>query len=121
VDYSMIAAAWITMSLFSLGIALLVAALTEYDEVWEKLVGPFQYLILPLSGCFFMVDWLPTFAQDLIWFNPMTHCFEAFRAGLMGDQTVTHYDLWYPLFWALVFIALGLRMLETARDRMHFG
>lgn len=120
-DYRMLILSWLILALYSFGGALLICVLTEYAEAAERFIGPFQYLMLPLSGCFFMVDWLPTPAQSLIWYNPITHCFEAFRTGLMGATIVTHYDLWYPLVWGIAMVAIGFRSIEAVRDRIHFG
>ena len=121
VNYRTMTIAWLVLAIYSFGGALVICVLTEYSEIWERFIGPFQYLMLPLSGCFFMVDWLPTPAQQLIWYNPITHCFEAFRDGLMGDAVTTHYELWYPLAWGIALIAIGLRMVDVVRDRIHFG
>ena len=85
----------------------------------ERFVQPFQYLMLPLSGCFYMVDWLPTGAQELMLLNPTVHCFEVFRAGYLGDHIVTHYWVWYPFLWSLGLLALGLRALEATAARLR--
>jgi capsular polysaccharide transport system permease protein len=110
---------WLMMGALSFSCALFFCIGTEYSEVWERFVQPFQYLMLPLSGCFYMVDWLPTSAQGLMLLNPTVHCFEAFRAGYIGDHVITHYWVWYPLLWALVLLALGLRGLEATGARLR--
>jgi capsular polysaccharide transport system permease protein len=89
--------------------------------VWERFIQPYQYLMLPLSGTFFMVDWLPTSAQNLIWFNPTVHCYEMFRAGFFGEEVTTHFTGWYPLVWAVTLVTLGIWGLGRVRDRIHFG
>jgi capsular polysaccharide transport system permease protein len=76
-------------------------------------------LMLPISGCFFMVDWLPTFAQDLIWYNPTVHCFEMIRAGFFGDSVRTFYNPWYPAACGLGIFAVGVSFVEQMRDRIH--
>ena len=50
---------WISMAILSIGVAACFAVLTEYSEVTEKFIQPLQYFMLPLSGSFFMVEWLP--------------------------------------------------------------
>lgn len=120
-DYGTLAAGWLAMGALALGSALVICVLTEYSETWERFIQPYQYLMLPLSGCFFMVDWLPTAAQTAILFNPTVHCFEAFRAGFFGEKVATHYNLWYPFLWAIGLLAVGLRGLDAVRDRLHLG
>ncbi len=45
--------------LFSLSSALIVAPLTQRNELLEKSIGLLSYVSLPLSGAFAMVDWIP--------------------------------------------------------------
>lgn len=112
---------WLLMGALSVGQALCFAVLTERSEVWERFIQPYQYLMLPLSGTFFMVDWLPSSAQKLIWFNPTVHCYEMFRAGFFGEEVPTHFASWYPSIWAAILVALGIWGLGSVRDRIHFG
>jgi capsular polysaccharide transport system permease protein len=120
-DVGLLIFAWIVLGMLAAGVALNIAALTEYSEASEKFIQPAQYLMVPLSGIFFMVDWLPTEARYWIWFNPLTHSIEMFRAGFFGDNTATHYEAWYPALFVLFLWAGGLSLLETARHRLSTG
>ena len=84
----------------SAGVGLIISAATEVYEMTEKFIQPSQYLALPLSGVFFMVDWLPSDFQRLILWNPSIHCFEMFRAGYFGEAVVAHYDPMYLAMWS---------------------
>jgi capsular polysaccharide transport system permease protein len=118
-DIGLVIAGWLLMGLFSTGAALVITLLTESSEVSERFVPVFQYLMLPISGCFFMVDWLPTFAQNLIWYNPTVHCYEMIRAGFFGDSVQTYFSPWYPAACALSLIALGIGFIDRMRDHIH--
>lgn len=118
-DVGLAIVGWLMMGTLAFSCALFFCIGTEYSEIWERFVQPFQYLMLPLSGCFYMVDWLPTAAQDLMLLNPTVHCFEAFRAGYLGNHVETHYWTWYPLLWSLGLLALGLRALEATAARLR--
>jgi capsular polysaccharide transport system permease protein len=120
-DPGLLILGWVILGALGGGFALLVAALTEYYESAERFVQPFQYLLIPLSGTFFMVDWLPTKAQQYILYNPLVHCYELFRAGFWGPSVTTHYDISYPAIWVIGLVAIGLRMLDAAREQMHGG
>src|SRR5271166_1537498 len=63
----------------------------------ERFIQPLQYLILPISGFFFMVGWLPDSIQQWAWYMPVIHCFELTRDGFFGDAVPTHYTVAYPL------------------------
>lgn len=120
-DPGLAAAAWVIMGVFSFGMATLIAVVTEHTEVAEKLIQPMQYLQLPISGSFFMVSWLPKKAQDLIWYNPIVHCYEMFRAGFFGESVLTFYTPWYPLAAGLTMAAIGLSRLNRVRDELRTG
>jgi capsular polysaccharide transport system permease protein len=120
-DLGIIICAWLTMALLSSSLALNFAVLTEYSMAAEKFIAPFQYFMLPLSGTFFMVEWLPSFAQTIIWYNPTVHCYEMFRAGFFGEEVRTHYSIWYPLVWSLGLMCLGIWGMDKVRNNIHFG
>jgi capsular polysaccharide transport system permease protein len=118
VDYGLVFCGWLAMGFLATGVGAMTAVLTEFYEPAERFIQPIQYLILPISGFLFMVDWLPTEVQKIAWYMPMIHCFEMIRAGFFGDSVVTHYDIWYPLAVGGVILAIYLQMIEKTRDRL---
>ena len=118
-DWGLLLAAWLFTAWFHAGGGLLIAAATEVYETTEKFIQPIQYLALPLSGVFFMVDWLPSDFQRLILWNPSVHCFEMFRAGYFGEAVVTHYDPLYLALWSASLTVLGVAAILAARDHVH--
>lgn len=118
-DLGLMLAGWLLLFGLGVGVALIFAGWTEFSESAERFIQPAQYLIVPLSGTFFLVDWLPKRAQGLIWYNPMIHCYESIRAGFFGETITTYYVFWYPLLWIVVLIAAGLKLLDAAREQVH--
>lgn len=118
-DWPLALAGWLFTGWFYGGVALLASAWTEYWEPAEKFVQPIQYLALPLSAAFFMVDWVPAGAQRLLLLNPAVHCYEMFRAGFFGDAVTTHYDPWYLATWSTIFTLAGAGMIYRVRDRIQ--
>lgn len=112
-------AGWFLMGGMATGTALIIAAGSEYSEVVERYIGPIQYLLVPISGAFFMVEWLPKRAQDMIFYVPLTHAYEAFRAGYFGPTVVTHYSFAYAVPWALGLMGLGFVLVVAVQDRIH--
>ena len=112
---------WLSMAILSVGMGMIFAIGTEYSEVAERFVQPIQYLMLPISGAFFMVAWLPKFAADLALYNPTVHCYEMFRAGFLGESVTTHYSPWYPITFGIVLIFFGLVSINSVRDNLHTG
>jgi capsular polysaccharide transport system permease protein len=120
-DPGLVMLAWCLMGLLSLGVGINFAVLTEYSEVTERFIQPIQYLMLPISGCFFMVELLPTRAQELALFNPTVHCYEMFRAGFFGEAVTAHFSPWYPLVWAMGLITIGIASIDSVRDHLNTG
>ena len=108
---------WIMMGLIGAAVGMLLAALTEISHTSERFVQPFQYLAIPVSGAFFMVDWMPPWAQQLLMYNPLVHPYEVFRAGYFGETVVTHY--WLPYFFAWVFVLFVFGIWSVDRVRPH--
>ncbi|MDZ4840771.1 MAG: ABC transporter permease [Hyphomicrobium aestuarii] len=120
-DPGLCVAGWLTMAALSFGFAAIFAVLTEVSESTERFIPPIQYILLPISGSFFMVEWLPKAAQDVVVWVPMVHCYEMFRAGFLGEDVVTHFSPWYPLAWALALTAIGVYSIDRVRDKIHTG
>lgn len=119
-DYYSLSLGWLMKAFISIGVMLIICTLTESSEIWERFVAPFQYLMLPVSGAFFMVDWMPSNVQAVAWYNPTIHCYEMVRRGLFGDSVTTVSEPWYVFVWALGLLAFGLWNLERARDKATF-
>jgi len=118
-DPGLALAGWLFTAWYFGAMGLVIAAVTEYWEPAEKFIGPSSYLQLPLSGVFFMVDWLPDYAQKLILWNPSVHCFEMFRAGFLGEAFPTHYDPEYLAICSAVMTVVGAAVMYRVRDRIQ--
>lgn len=112
---------WLMMAWIGTAFGALLACWTEKYEVAERFIQPFQYLNLPISGCFFFVDWLPVWAQHLILYHPLVHCYEVFRAGYFGDTVVTHYDVPYFAVCTFVMSFLALRAIHNIRAHIRLN
>lgn len=108
---------WFMMAWIGASFGAILAVVTERYEVAERFVQPLQYLNIPISGAFFLVDWLPSWGQYLISFHPLVHCYEVFRAGYFGDTIVTHYSL--PYFSACAFFLTFIALVSLHRIRSH--
>lgn len=118
---------WIKMALGTISIALLchgVALCILATTVWgheniSRVVHPFTYLTLPLSGAFFMLWWFPSEIQWWASLFPTVHCFELVRAGYFGDRVPALYDLHYLLVWTLAANVVGLLALRAAAPHLE--
>lgn len=114
-DYAKFYLGWLLMILFSAGLAIILACLSEMVEWVERLVAPSTYLMVPLSGAFFMADWLPENFRNVVMYIPSVHAFELIRAGQFGPSVRVHYDIAYSVFISLALIAIGLILTRVVR------
>jgi capsular polysaccharide transport system permease protein len=113
-----VALAMIMMALFSQGLAFLAAALAEAVEGSERLVHAITYLLLPVSGLFFLVEWLPQWLQEMALWIPTVHLFELLRDGQFGSRFHAVYDISYILGWVMITHLIGLAALRITRARI---
>ena len=113
VDMLQVIFGWFMLAWFGTALALLVGAGTAYSHIIEKLWGPTSYLLFPLSGAAFMVDWLPPMLQKVVLLLPMVHGVEILREGYFGNAVRTHYDVGYM---AVICLMLSLAALYLVRD-----
>ncbi|KMW47020.1 ABC transporter permease [Ralstonia insidiosa] len=118
-NLSLVIGGWVYLAVFGSGLGLIVGALSERSETADRLWHTIAYLLFPLSGSVFMVEWLPTSAQKLILFLPMVHGVEMLRAGYFGSLVKPHYNVEFMVIADLVFLFVGLLMARDASKRVE--
>ena len=118
-DWSLCLLSWVTMAYIATAVSLLFAVVTELYEWSERIVQPFQYLLIPVSGTFFIVDWLPETARQIIWYNPLIHVYEMMRAGFIGPSLTTYATWWYPILFSTVILCFGCMAIMKVRKQVH--
>jgi capsular polysaccharide transport system permease protein len=111
--------AWIALAVFATGLGLIIGALSEQSEVVDRVWHTITYLLFPFSGSLFMVDWLPTRAQQLILMVPMVHATEWIRHAYFGEAVRTYEQPFYLVGWDLALLAIGLFMTERVARRIE--
>jgi capsular polysaccharide transport system permease protein len=119
-DLLMVVCGWFMLAWFGASLALLIGAGTAYSEIVDRLWHPAAYLLFPLSGAAFMVDWLPVGMQKFVLLLPMVHGVEMLRAGYFGNVVPTHYDVGYMASCCLVMSLGGLYLVRQAGRRVEF-
>ena len=102
-------AGWLLLVWFSMAAGLMIGSLSVISETVERVWHVFAYLFLPVSGAFYMVDWLPTHLQWLALLLPTVNCTELLRAGYFGDFVHPHFQIAY-----VVILNLGLTFASLA-------
>lgn len=107
-DVLMVVLGWLMLAWCGAALGLLIGALSARTELVEKIWHPMSYLLFPLSGAVFMVDWLPASVQQLVLLLPMVHGLELLREGYFGSAVHAHYDLPYMATCCLLLTLFGL-------------
>lgn len=118
-DWSLVLLGWVLTCGYFGGLGLVIAGLTQIWEKSEKFVQPVNYFALPFSGVFFMVDWLPSWAQHAVLWNPSVDCIEMLRAGVIGPKIATHYDIGYVTFVTIAILVIGLSFVRSSRRHIE--
>lgn len=109
---------WLLLAFMSMGLALIFAALAIRYDVMERIVPLFTYILIPMSGVFFMAAWVPAAYRDAFLLIPLPHVVEMVRAGVFGEFVETYFNPLYALGWATLFNVAGLLLLGGARERV---
>lgn len=116
-DLNRIIGAYVLLSFFCAGLTFVVGGLSEIFAVVERTANLVTYLLIPVSGGFFMLSWLPSDVRELAAKVPMVHAFEMLRAGFFGPAVRTYEDPAYLAAWSAGLIVIGLCLLAIAARR----
>lgn len=109
----------VLLAWFSASLGITIGAAASMSEMVDRIWHPFAYVLLPLSGAGYMVEWLPASAREYVLILPMVHCLEVLREGYFGHVVQTHYDLGYVTVFCLVLSLLGLFLTKVASRRVE--
>ena len=119
VDITLIIFGWIYLALLGTGLGFAVGALSERSETVERVWHTIAYLMFPLSGAVFMVEWLPPAFQKIVLYIPMVHGVEMLRSGYFGPVVKAHYSIPYMIVSDLVLLLVGLTLVRDASMRVE--
>lgn len=106
---------WFLYCLFTLSLCLILAPASEVSDVLEKFIPVTTYLMIPFSGTFNMMSWLPPKLRDVLYWSPPVNAMEMMRYGVFGDQVTPYYDPAVPLLVSLLLLPIGLTLCRRVR------
>jgi ABC-type polysaccharide/polyol phosphate export permease len=113
-DPLLVLVGWLMLAWFGTSLALVLGACAAFSPMVERLWHPASYLLFPLSGAAFMVDWMPKKFQSTVLLLPMVHGTEILRRGWFGNVVQTHYDIGYMASCCLILSLLGLYLVHVS-------
>ena len=117
-DWLLLYSGWLMVGWVGFGLSLTLAALSLRFELMERLVPVLTYAMVPLSGAFFMVSWLPERYREPFLLIPLPHGIEMIRGGVFGEFVPTYYHPIYAISFGAVLIGAGLLLLADAKNRV---
>jgi capsular polysaccharide transport system permease protein len=116
----LVLAGWFMLAWFGASLALLVGAAAAFSPLVHRLWHPTAYLLFPMSGAAFMVEWLPKHLQAVVLFLPMVHGVELLRYGYFGNVVRAHYDIGYMAEFCLMLTLCGLYVVRRVSRSVEF-
>lgn len=110
---------WLLLGWFALALGFIVGSITERSETFERIWHVITYLMFPLSGAVFMVDWLPPAAQHAVLWLPMVHGVEMIRHGFFGNIVPTYEDPLYFISANMLLTLIGLALVHDTGRRVQ--
>jgi capsular polysaccharide transport system permease protein len=104
--------AWCLLGWFFIMAGLVAVYLDESSEIFERVWHVFMYLSLPFTGCFSMVNWLPTGFQEVLLYSPMVHGVEMLRESYFGEGVHAIYDVGYLVSCNMLLTAVALLLIS---------
>ena len=117
-DIIVVISGWALLAWFGVALALFLGVLGERSEMVEKLWHPAAYLLFPLSGAAFLIEFFPPEIQKFLLFLPMVHGVEMIRDGYFGSHFTAHYSVSYMVTFNAILSVLGLAELRTLGKRL---
>ena len=99
---------WLLLFYYSMGLGLLVGVISERSELFDRFWHVVTYLLFPVSGGLYIVDWLPKRAQQIVLYLPSVHATEMIREGYYGKILKFHYDVFFVISVCSVMVLVGL-------------
>jgi capsular polysaccharide transport system permease protein len=118
-DPLLLAGAWLLLAGLAAGLGLVVGALSELSDIFERIWHTLTYLVFPLSGAVFMADWLPRPAREMVLWLPMVHGVEMLRHAWFGAAVRTHDNPGFLLVADLLLVLAGLLLVNRCAYKVE--
>jgi capsular polysaccharide transport system permease protein len=105
----------------SLALSMSVCAATYLSKAVAKFIHPALYIVMPVSGCFFLLAWIPQPYRGWLAWVPLTQIFEMIHVGQLEAVQSPYWDPVYIVGWCLALTLAGLLSLRIVRRNVHLG
>lgn len=106
---------------YALGNAMIIASISFHNRTVERLVHPYSYFMIPLSGSFYQVSLVPEPYRSWLMWVPLPHIMEIARYGQFRSATLEYCNPWYVVGACLVLTWVGLVTMRIYRNKVHLN
>ncbi len=117
--YSIIYLGWFLLAWLSFGLSMILGFICAIFEWFEKFASLLSYVLIPISGAFYMVFWIPYQYRYIPLSIPFVNCMEMIRRGFLGEYYPTFYSISYVVGWAVIMTVFPLFLLVFVRKHIE--
>lgn len=103
------------MVVYTMGVGCLSSAFNLMWPTTAQIVPMVMRIMFFTSGLFFSISTLPQQAQDILFYNPLSHVIELVRSGFVDGYAKDYISLPYTLTIAFVLLVAGLLLERYSR------
>lgn len=100
-------------------LSLIIVTITHDNRLLGRLVHPISYVMMPVSGAFYMLEWIPKSYRDILLWFPMPSIFEICRYGMFQSAKDDYMFLPYVTGSCAVLTYFGLVGIKIVRGKVH--
>lgn len=114
-------AAIVLLTWFAFALSMGIATAVHFSKAFSKFVHPATYIAMPLSGAFFLLEWIPQPYRTWLTWSPLNQIFEMVHSGVFASYDSPYFDPLYIIGWCMAFTVSGLLLLRILRRRVHLS
>lgn len=114
-------AAIVLLAWFSFGLSMTIATGVHFSKAFSKFVHPATYIAMPLSGTFFLLEWIPEPYRTYLSWSPVNQIFEMVHSGVFTSYDSPYFNPLYIIGWCMALTVFGLLMLRVLRRHVHLN
>lgn len=107
--------AWFLLGWFFICAGIITLFFDQKSEIFHRILHVTMYLVLPLSGAFSMVSWLPKKVQSAYLLSPMVNGLEMLREGYFGEIVKAQYSVSFLITCNIVLTAIALFLVSQVK------
>jgi len=96
-----------------LGVGMMNCLLIGLFPVWKVIWGILTRPMMIASGVLFIYEDLPSFVQNILWWNPVLHATGLVRQGFYPTYHASYVSIAYCMIVSMLLIAMGLLFLRA--------